>query len=430
MGGHRPRHLRREPEGDLAGDGRDDSERGRRWLAVAIVALVTAAGIGGAVALDREDGDEASAAATSTPSPVATVASTATTAPTTTAPPRHATLVFGGDVLIHSPVWQTARVGDGHDFSPMLDPITAQLQAADVAICHLEVTLARAGEPLSSYPRFRVPAALATDLAEAGFDGCSVSSNHALDFGEQGVAATLDAMDAAGLRHAGTARSAQEAAAVTLYDAGGIRVAQLSFAYGFNGFRPPAGREWLVNEIDPARIAAAAQAARTAGAEVVVASLHWGNEYTHGVVAAQQAVADALSAQPGLVDLVVGHHAHVVQPISKVGEMWVVWGMGNLLSNNSPPGCCRADATDGMLVTVEIGDAGARGSGVGVRGLRFTPTWNERDTFRVLPVAATLTEPGLPADLAADLRASFTRTTEHVLALGAADLGVTPDRTP
>ena len=169
-------------------------------------------------------------------------------------------------------------------------------------------------------------------------------------------------------------------------------------------------------------------AARAAGAELVIVSMHWGNEYVHEVVAAQQAVADALATEVGVVDLIVGHHAHVVQPISRVGAMWVVWGMGNLLSNNRPPGCCLADATDGVLVTVDIADhAGAGGSvGVGVERVRFTPTWNERSTFRVLPVAATLADPALPADLAADLRVSYARTTEHVLAHDGAALGRHP----
>ena len=142
---------------------------------------------------------EAAAAAPST---------TTTEPPTTTTtapPPRHATLAFGGDILIHSGVWAAADTGAGYDFSPMLAPIAPRLTAADLAICHLEVTLARPEDAPSSYPRFRAPGALATDLAEAGFDGCSVASNHALDFGEEGVAATLDGLDAAGLAHAGTA---------------------------------------------------------------------------------------------------------------------------------------------------------------------------------------------------------------------------------
>ena len=206
------------------------------------------------------------------------------------------------------------------------------------------------------------------------------------------------------------------------YDAGGIRVAQLSYSYGFNGFVRPAGKEWLVDQIDPALILADAHAARAAGAELVVVSLHWGNEYVHEVVAAQQQVADALAADVGAVDLVVGHHAHVVQPISKVGSMWVVWGMGNLLSNNSPR-CCTTAATDGMIVTVTIGDT-ASGGPVGVTRVSFTPTWNERDRYRVLPAEDTLVAGTEPA-LAGDLQASLDRTTGHVLSLGGTELGVT-----
>ena len=353
--------------------------------------------------------------------PSTTTTSTEPPTTTTTAPPlRSATIAFGGDILIHSGVWEAADTGEGYDFSPMLAPIAPRLTEADLAICHLEVTLARPEEPLSSYPRFRAPGVLATDLAEAGFDGCSVASNHALDFGEQGVVATLDGLDGAGLAHAGTAR-APEGRVPAIYDAGGIRVAQLSYAYGFNGFVRPAGKEWLVDQIDPALILADAHAARAAGAELVVVSLHWGNEYVHEVVAAQQDVADALAADPGAVDLVVGHHAHVVQPISKVGSMWVVWGMGNLLSSNSPR-CCTTEATDGVIVTVTIGDTAAGGP-VGVTSIAFTPTWNERAGYRVLPAEATLVAGTEPA-LAADLQASLDRTTGHILSLGGTELGV------
>jgi poly-gamma-glutamate synthesis protein (capsule biosynthesis protein) len=336
-------------------------------------------------------------------------------------------MAFSGDVLIHSGVWKAAATGAGYDFSPMLAPVAAQLSAADVAVCHLEVTLARPEDPLSSYPRFRAPRELAGDLAAAGFDGCSVASNHALDFGEQGVVATLGALDEAGLQHAGTARTPEEDAQPARYEVDGIAVAQLSYAYGFNGFVEPADRPWLVDQIDPAVILADAQAARAAGAEVVLVSLHWGNEYRHEVVEAQQSVADALAAVPGAVDLVVGHHAHVVQPISKVGDMWVVWGMGNMLSSNSPR-CCTTEATDGVIVTVTIGDLGPTRGDPGVKGISFTPTWNERTTYRVLPAAETLAAGAVPADLAAALRASYERTVGHVLALGGLDLGVAPTR--
>jgi len=254
-------------------------------------------------------------------------------------------------------------------------------------------------------------------------------STHALDFGAQGVVATRDAMDEAGLGHVDTARAPAEDTQPARYDPGGIRVAHLSCAYGFNGFAEPADQPWLVDQIDPALILADGTVARAAGAEFVVVSLHWGNEYTDGVVPAQQSVADALAAAPGGVGLIVGHHAHVVQPISKVGTLWVVWGMGNMLSNNTPR-CCPDEATDGVIVTVTIGDGVAAGASVGVTGISFTPTWNERTTFRVLPIASTLTTGAPSAPLAADRRGSYDRTVANVLALSADALGVQPDEQP
>lgn len=397
MARHQPKHLASSHRSRL---------RRRGFL---VVALLAAAGATTAVwAFDQRPADVA-AAGTTTTEPPTTAPTTAST--TTTTPARQATLLFGGDMLIHQGVWQRAAVPGGHDFSPMLDPIASLVDGADLAICHLEVTLARPGEGFTGYPRFRAPAALATDMAEAGFDGCSVASNHSLDYGESGVAATLDMLDAAGLRHAGTARSPEEDQVPARYDAAGIAVAHLSYAYGFNGLVPPSGKEWLVDQIDPTVIIADARAARAAGAELVVVSLHWGNEYAHGVTAEQEEVAVALAAEPGLVDVIAGHHAHVVQPISRIGDMVVIWGMGNLLSNNSP-GCCTTAATDGVLVTVTVADRADR-SGVEVTSVRYTPTWNERSTFQILPAAEILAQ-GTPEPLASALRASYERTKSHI----------------
>ncbi|MGK2950194.1 MAG: CapA family protein [Acidimicrobiales bacterium] len=420
MARHRPQHLTpptpRPPR--------------QRAVVVALVVLSAAGLTTTAWLLGRP---EPAAVVTATPIADDTASTSVTSSPTTTAPtttttaaPRSARLLFGGDVLIHQPVWQAAAVADGHDFTPMLAPIEPLVRPADLALCHLEVTLARPGEPPSGYPRFRAPAALATDLAAAGFDGCSVASNHALDFGEGGVVATLDGLAAAGLGHAGTARSPEEDLDAARYEPGGIAVAHLSYAYGFNGLRPPAGREWLVDEIDPAVILDDAARARAEGAEVVVVSLHWGNEYDHDVTDAQRAVAEALAADAGAVDLVVGHHAHVVQPISQVGDLWVVWGLGNMLSNNSPS-CCTTAATDGLLVSVTFADRPG-GAGVALTDIAYTPVWNERAGYRVLPAAEAVAA-GVDPALAAALRASHDRTTIEVRALLGDDPRLRPTAT-
>jgi poly-gamma-glutamate capsule biosynthesis protein CapA/YwtB (metallophosphatase superfamily) len=116
--------------------------------------------------------------------------------------------------------------------------------------------------------------------------------------------------------------------------------------YGTNGFPLPAGREWSVSMWDAPNLLAQARAARRAGAHVVVVHLHGGDEYSHLPNADQLALADRLTSSPA-VDLVLGEHAHVVQPVTKVNGKWVVYGMGNMVAQQDP---ARADTYQGILV--------------------------------------------------------------------------------
>jgi len=127
------------------------------------------------------------------------------------------TLVASGDVLPHGPVLRRAgedgaKSGQPYDFRPMLAELRPLVGGADLAVCHLEVPLSRDGRDIASWPSFNAPPQLATALRWAGYDACSTASNHAMDRGAAGVAATLDVLDQAGLRHDGTARHAAEAA--------------------------------------------------------------------------------------------------------------------------------------------------------------------------------------------------------------------------
>jgi poly-gamma-glutamate synthesis protein (capsule biosynthesis protein) len=215
---------------------------------------------------------------------------------------------------------------------------------------------------------FGAPGQIARDLAEQGWDGCSTASNHALDRGMAGVTATLDALDAARLGHVGTARDAAEAAAVQRYDLerGGrtVQVAHLSATEQLNGFTPPAGAPWAVQQLDVDALVAAARGARADGADVVVVSVHAGTEYTSAPTEAQRRVAAALAAS-GQVDLVIGHHAHVPQPIERLPGgpagtgMWVAYGLGNHLSNQDGA-CCAAATAGGVLLLADVRWQGAQ----------------------------------------------------------------------
>jgi Bacterial capsule synthesis protein PGA_cap len=200
---------------------------------------------------------------------------------------------------------------------------------------------------------------IAAGLAATGWDGCSTASNHSVDRGASGVTATLDALDAVGLGHVGTARSAEEAAAPQVYTLHRgqeyIRIAHIAATYGTNGLPIPADSPWMVSTIDSATLIAQATAARAAGADIVVASIHCCVEYVSAPTQDQVQIASDLAAS-GVIDLVIGHHAHVPQSITLLpggpngGGMWVAYGLGNFVSNQDAA-CCVAATDSGLLLT-------------------------------------------------------------------------------
>lgn len=392
----------------------------RRALTVAAIVVLGAAASVGVLAWRSERAGDAAAIATTTSTVLTTSPSTSTTVPpstTTTVPPGPAaiTLAFGGDVLLHGPVNDQAAAygataGVPYDYGPMFTPLAGVVGGADLALCHMEVPVSPDGR-ITSYPSFGSPAEVVAGVAAAGYDGCSTASNHSLDRGFAGVTATLDSFDANALGHAGTARTAEEGAAIRTYDVQGVAVAHLSYAYGFNGYQLPADAPFAANLIDPARIRADADRAVAQGAQLVVVSLHFGNEYQHEPSAYQrEVVADILTSSD--IGLVVGHHAHVVQPIGFVDQRFVVWGLGNQLSNQT-----QAPRTDGLtvVVTAEPGARGPQHSWI-VTGVEAVPTWVDRPSFRVLPVVEALADPATPPALRADLLASYDRTASIALA--------------
>ncbi|WUT07279.1 CapA family protein [Streptomyces sp. NBC_00704] len=189
------------------------------------------------------------------------------------------------------------------------------------------------GSPASGSPTPGAPPEIAAALAATGYDSCSTASPHSLDAGADGVRRTLDALDAAGVRHAGTARTEAEGNAVTLLRAGPATVAHLAYTGDTAGHPPPPGQPWAVGLADRDRILADAKAARKAGADVVVVSLHWGTAWQDAPDERQLALARALTAsrtggRPD-VDLIVGAGPHVPQAYEKVNGTWVVYGLGD-----------------------------------------------------------------------------------------------------
>ncbi|NDH76404.1 MAG: CapA family protein, partial [Actinobacteria bacterium] len=333
------------------------------------------------------------------------------TTTTTLPPPRSARLAFTGDLLPHGSVQRagTAFVAEGWDFAPLYDEVRPIIEGADLAICHLETPISIDDTNLSGYPLFSAPRAFAQAALDVGYDGCSLASNHSYDRGAQGALDTITVLQEIGLPYAGQAASVEEDLAPVLYDANGITIAHISATYSLNGFVMPSDRQYLVDLIEPEAILQEARIAKESGAEFVIVSMHWGAEYRHEPISSQNEWLEA-TLPSEYVDLIIGHHAHVVQPVDKVGDEWVVFGLGNFLSNQSA-NCCVAASQDGMIATVELleNDAGE----IEAVGVHYIPTWVDRGDGYIIRVADPA-RTDLPTSTIDQMGITFDRTFDVV----------------
>jgi hypothetical protein len=202
-----------------------------------------------------------------------------------------------------------------------------------------------AGHPGAEDVRVPRSPAMAADLAEAGVDVVSLANNHALDYGVQALADTLDHAAAAGVRTVGAGPDATAAYAPSLHDtsAGRVAVVGLTRVLHTRAWEAGPGRWGLASAYDEAAAVRAVQAAR-AQADVVVVQIHWGTERADCPDAAQRHLAPLLVGAGA--DLVIGHHAQVLQGVQRLdGALWRTrWATSSGTTRRSPagtPACCR-----------------------------------------------------------------------------------------
>ncbi len=349
---------------------------------------------------------------------------------TTTTEPIRITVAAVGDVLTHDPIVDSVRspVDGSYDFRPVFGPVAPYLRQADYTVASLETRLAGAEFGYSGYPIFNSPEQLAPALRWAGVDLVATANNHSLDLGQEGIAATLDSLDRAWLDHVGTYRSAEERAKPHVVDIQGIRVGFVNATATLNGDALPADQQFAVARLDVDQVIEDAVSARMWGADVVIALLHYGNEYDREPNQKQQDVTQKILS--GGVDVVLGSHPHVVQPIehvfeyggSKVTNKFVVYSLGNFVSAQ------RWRYSDsGLVAYVHLEKRGLR---TYVTGVSYLPVYVQqtelrgKTSFRVLPVLPGLRpesdlpiSPGEEARMAAvweELRPLLYRPNENI----------------
>ncbi len=331
------------------------SKTGLRWgrifaVSFAFITIVAALSSGVVFLASRGNEPEAepvaifsatpSDGATAEPSLVPTPAPTPTPPPTPTPEPEPLGKVSVriravGDLMNHDENLSAAMRDGVYDFSPFFTAIAPSLAAADLTIGNLETTIG--APPYEGYPTFRSPESYLDALTDAGFDVLTLANNHILDKGWKGVQATIDALEKREISYAGAYSDEGKSKEILLCDVNGVKVAVLAYAEYTNS---NIDVQYAVHYLKGNTFAADVKAAREQGADVVLAMVHWGNEYELKESESQRVWAGKL-ADAG-VDIVLGSHPHVVQPAAwleteaedgSTRRTFVAYSMGNFISN-------------------------------------------------------------------------------------------------
>ncbi len=371
-----------------------------RWLAgaFALLCVLGSAVAVWAVVIDKDDGgggapraarQEREAAKPNPPKPVRFVVSAS------------------GDLLMHQPLLDRALAnGDGqeYDFAPFFAAIKPWIAGVDLGICHMETPMGPG--PPTTYPIFNTPTGLAASVKRSGWDLCDHASNHSLDGGQAGIDGTVKAFDDVGLAHTGSFQSEAASEKPTIVGVDGVKLGFVAYTDATNGFTPP--HDWSLNYYPAADPKAGAKAiihdarlAREAGADAVIAQLAWGDENSQTPNASQIEVAKKLTASK-VITVVVAQGPHVIQPIERINDKFVVFSEGNLVSNQAAATGLPAATEDGYVALLHFK---AKGDEVTVRRVTYVPTWVRLGDYVVLPA-----KPSADQANAAALQESYDRT--------------------
>ena len=292
-----------------------------------------------------------------------------------------------GDILIHDWVYQDADKGNQYDFNPIFQPVKGMMETPDILTANQESTLGGTEMGLSSYPMFNSPHEVANALVNAGVDIVSTANNHALDKGEKGISSETNYLDSIGLPHVGSFIDKKDQDALRIINKKGIKTAFLSYTYGTNGIPVPFGKDYLVNIINREQMSEEIHRARLQ-ADVVIMSIHWGNEYQRYPTEDQKELARFLADQGA--DVIFGSHPHVLQPMewikAKDGrQVLTVYSLGNFIS-----GQMRDYKDIGGMASIEITKSvDHNGKRIQLSNPVFQPTFVAQQhlkNYRVVPL--------------------------------------------
>ena len=241
-------------------------------------------------------------------------------------------LVMVGDALLHSSLYKDGYKNGKYDFSSQLEYINPIIQNYDLAFYNQESILGGTELGLSDYPTFNSPQEFGDSMIDAGFNLVSLANNHTLDRGEKAVLNSCNYWKNKDVLTAGSYSSKEEAEEIKIKEKNGIKYTLLAYTYGTNGIKVKEGKEYLVNLYSDEKAKADIEKVRDK-VDLLMVSMHWGTEYKTEPTETQKKQAEYLSSLG--VDIIIGTHPHIIEPITYINDTLVIYSLGNFISAQS-----------------------------------------------------------------------------------------------
>ena len=258
-------------------------------------------------------------------------------------------LVSVGDVLIHEAVYKDALNKDGtYNFDKMFTSIGPLLKQYDLKYCNQESIIGGKSLGVSGYPNFNSPEEIGDSITKLGFNLIGLANNHAYDKGEKAILSSNDYWSKKDVITSGTYSNSSDRDNIPVHEKNGIKYVFLAYTTGINGNRLPDGKDYLINVYDENKVKEDINKIKDK-VDVIMVAMHWGDEYTNEPTNSQKEIANYLASLG--VNLIIGTHPHVVQPIEYINDTLVVYSLGNFISNQLVIG---VNPAIGLMLGIDI----------------------------------------------------------------------------
>ena len=294
-----------------------------------------------------------------------------------------------GDIMFHPSQIEGAydALTDTYDFNNSFKAIKSIIEEADIAIANFEGTTAgNSTYSYQGYPLFNAPDEALDAIKNAGFDILSTANNHSLDTRKAGIIRTIEQIKQRGMEPVGTFIEKPETR-VLIKEVKGIKFAFMAYTEMVNGLESvmsPGDLDAMVNIVNETKMKEDIIYAKEQNADVIIACLHWGDEYSRTQAQRQEVLADMLFKEG--VDIIFGSHPHVIQPTQTLEyngkTKFIAYSMGNFISNQRvetlvPYGMTEHISKyteDGIIIDIEIEKKGETGE-VSISNISYIPLW-------------------------------------------------------